>query len=109
MISRTFFRHFRWQFIIGFLVVWNFICGLGIWLNGGLGAFKTPASALVGALAAAALALVALLTLLHPGFRWYVLVSDAPFNQMRIDFVLLVLLGTFGSVMAAYDVWRLLP
>jgi len=35
------------RYLVGLVVVWNVCCALGIYLNGGQGRIRTPASALV--------------------------------------------------------------
>jgi hypothetical protein len=92
--------------IVGFVVLWNALCGIGIWLNQGMGSVKTFQSAVFMSVACAALAAGSLGTLNSRALQSAFLRPASDMQTVRPGLIFLSMVATFlmlGSIYTAYN------
>ena len=90
--------------VIG-IVVWNTICLVGIWLNGGMGRIETPGSAIAMIVACGLLSLSCFLVATMPSWQRIALRPGADPGEPRAGLVFLGVLAALlagGGVLSAF-------
>ena len=92
--------------MLGFVVVWNLVCFIGVLLNGGFGKIHSVPSALVMAVACGGLAFIGFGSLAIPSVRSVVLLPTAELSTARPGLIFIGILGsalTLGAIYTAFS------
>jgi hypothetical protein len=104
MNSLRIFDCFRPAFALALFVFWNAIMGLGMFLNGGLGLFKTAAAALAIGMAMLLLAALAMAVLWS---GWLRKMALRPGVSLRPEVVTpLMIIALVAALLAAHGFWN---
>ena len=92
---------------IAAVVGWNVLCGIGIYLNGGLGRLKTVPSVLMMFVACTAMTIFALATVMSERWRRIVLRESADVDSVVSAMLFLALIATILALGALYTAMQL--
>ena len=102
-------KHLRISVLRTWVIAWNVLLGMGIWVNGGLSNFHSPLAICIMALALLGTAAFALALLLAPSVRTWALRLDGQFHKIRNALWFIALITTAmgaGTVISLVLDWK---
>jgi H+/Cl- antiporter ClcA len=96
-------RSLSWPFIIGFVVVWNALNLLAVWLNGEWGVYRDPRALMVLAVTCLSTCALSLSIVLSPGLRDLVTAEHRLQYYEPLPFVFIGAIAGLMGVLAFVD------
>jgi hypothetical protein len=90
------FARFKPSFAVSFVLAWNGMMIVGIWLNGGMGRIHSPAALVVVGLAALSIPCILFAAATHDFFRQLVFRPKTNLAEIGSD---LLILGSIGGLL----------